>query len=126
MTGRTLEKKILKEIFSQVSKKEKTRKRLTFGFEMLFDSSDVFSVIVKSAIKAAVDECWKDVKRFKRDSFVRTILASHEQEKRIIQSLSKIDNFSKYIHGIELSEGYSVNRVWNEIFAYTRRVSQIL
>lgn len=51
MTGRELEKKILKQIFEQISKKEQTRDRLTFGFEMMFASSAVFSGLVKNSSK---------------------------------------------------------------------------
>jgi hypothetical protein len=102
------------------------RDRLTFGFEMLFGSSDVFSEIGKNSTKASVDECWKDISRFKRVSFVRTILTSYEHDKEILQSLSKIDDFSKIMHDVKLSEGYSVNQVWDEIISYIRRVNRTL
>jgi len=126
LVGNTVEGKILKEVFEQISEEKKTRQRLTFGMKALFKTSDVFNQIVKASMKQSIDESWRDVNRFKQISFGRIVYACCEREKEILQSLSKLDDFSVRMCSIKLSEGYSVEQVWQEFFSYIERLSKSL
>lgn len=125
LIGTDLEERVLGKIFGQVSKDEEARERLTFGFQVMFKTSEVFAELVKESIKEAVERSWNNVKEFERVAFEKIIVTASTKENEIEQSLAKIDNFDKFIHAVKLAEGYSVNDVWTEIFAYIRRVGRL-
>jgi hypothetical protein len=104
----------------------KARDRLTFGLRLMFKTSGVFAEIVKESIKREIESSWRDVKKFESVTFAEIVVTAYDRENEIMQSLAKINNFSKFMHGVKLSEGYSVNDLWAEIFAYIRRVNRIL
>lgn len=114
------------------------REKMLFGLRSLYKSSDFFAGLVNNSILWAEGRSNHSVGRFKQLAFERIILVSCDKESEIRASVASkdaemgralgplIQSWLIRLRHVELSEGYSINELWNEFFAGLRRVRQNL
>lgn len=119
------EDKILDEVFGGVSDDKRMKDRLTTGMEGLFEASRPFNWIVKMTVKQTIEEADGDVSWFKRVALARILQSTYQNESEIRQSLSKADDHIRLFNSVTLAEGYSMDELWEEFFAYVRKMRRL-